>query len=167
MERAAMNDSTSTPEERLLIAGYCLPPPPQPRGAYAPHHVVPLPGGGKLLTISGQTCRVNGMAITGLCAADAVLETARKAATIAMLNVLAAVATACEGSLPAYLHVCRLRGFVRSSPEFQAHAAVLDAASHLLCIAWPDAPKPARTAVGVTSLPDSALIEIELDALLV
>jgi enamine deaminase RidA (YjgF/YER057c/UK114 family) len=125
-----------------------------------------MPGGGQFLTISGQTCRVNGVAITGMCAAGASLEHAREAATVAMLNVLAAVAAACQGSLPAHLHVCRLRGFVRCSPEFQAHTAVLDAASLLLAIAWPDAPKPARTAVGVPSLPDSAVIEIELDAIL-
>lgn len=162
-----MSSAMSTPEQRLRAAGYHLPPPPQPRGAYAPSHVAPLPGGGQFLSVSGQTCRVNGVAIAGLCAPGASLAPAQEAATVAMLNVLAAVAAACQGSLPAPLQVCRLRGFVRSSPEFQAHTAVLDAASQLLHIAWPDAPRPARTAVGVPSLPDSAFIEIELDALLV
>ena len=162
-----MSASISTPEERLLAAGYRLPPAPQPRGAYAPFHSMPLPGGGQMLTISGQTCRVNGVAIAGTCEPDAALAPAQETAAIAMLNVLAAVSAACDGALPGSLRVVRLRGFVRASPAFQAHTAVLDAASNLLRIAWPDAPLPARTAVGVSSLPDGAMVEIEMDAVLV
>lgn len=155
----------TTPEGRLAAAGHGLPAPPEPRGCYAPCHRAPLAPGVDLVTISGQTPRVDGVAQAGLCAAGAPLEPARAAARVAMLRVLAAVALACGGVLPERLQVLRLRGYVRSTPEFGAHTAVLDAASELLQAAWPDAPLPARTAVGVPSLPDGALIEIELDAL--
>ncbi|MES2186710.1 MAG: RidA family protein [Pseudomonadota bacterium] len=118
-----------------------------------------------LITVSGQTCRIDGVALAGTCAPGESLEPARAAARVAMRNALAAVAAACGGALPARLHVLRLRGFIRATPDFGAHTAVLDAASELLRSAWPDAPLPARTAVGVSSLPDGAFIEIELDAL--
>ncbi|SEL04742.1 Enamine deaminase RidA, house cleaning of reactive enamine intermediates, YjgF/YER057c/UK114 family [Variovorax sp. YR750] len=158
--------STITPEQRLSAAGHQLPAAPQPRGHYAPFHLRSLQDGSRHLTVSGQTCRVEGLALAGICAPGLPLEPARAAAQVAMRNVLAVVAAACGGALPAHLDVCRLRGFVRSSADFTAHSAVLDAASDVLHSAWPDAPRPARTAVGVGSLPDGAFIEIELDAVL-
>lgn len=94
------------------------------------------------------------------------LSTVALLALLAMLNVLAAVAAACGGMLPTCLDVCRVRGFIRSTAEFTAHTAVLDAASDILRTAWPDAISPARTAVGVASLPDGAFIEIEMEAVL-
>lgn len=118
------------------------------------------------LTFSGHTCRVDGVAIAGVCAPGLSLDPARAAAEITMLNLLAAVADACGGSLPVRLDVYRIRGFLRSTPDFVAHSAVLDAASDILRTAWPDAARPARTAVGVASLPDGAFIEIEMDAVL-
>jgi enamine deaminase RidA (YjgF/YER057c/UK114 family) len=158
--------SAATPEQRLAAAGYLLPAPPKPRGAYAPFHLQVISPGSRLLTVSGQTCHIDGVAISGCCAPGDSLEPARAAAKVAMLNLLAAVAAACGGALPTCLEVCRLRGFIRSTAEFDAHTAVLDAASDILRTAWPGALSPARTAVGVTSLPDRALIEIEMDAVL-
>lgn len=158
--------SPSTPEQRLSMAGHRLPSAPQPRGHYAPFHLWQLQDGRHKLAVSGQTCRVDGVAVVGTCTPEAPLEPARAAARIAMLNVLAVVAAACGGTLPARLDTCRLRGFLRATPDFTKHSAVLDAASELLHVAWPDAPRPARTAVGVAGLPDGAFIEIELDAVL-
>lgn len=158
--------TATTPEQRLAAAGHRLPAAPQPRGHYAPFHLSPMLHGGHSLTVSGQTSRVEGVAVAGLCAPGEPLDRARAAAEIAMLNLLAAVAAACGGALPARLDMCRMRGFIRSTADFTAHSAVLDAASDVLHTAWPDAPRPARTVVGVASLPDSAFIEIELDALL-
>lgn len=156
----------STPELRLVAAGYTLPSPPQPRGAYAPVQILSLDDHMHLVSASGQTCRVDGVPITGTCASGDSLEPARSAARVAMLNLLAAIAAAHGGQLPPELRVKRMRGFVRATSDFTAHTAVLDAASELLTVVWPDAPIPARTAVGVSSLPGGALVEIELDALM-
>ncbi len=167
--------SATTPQQRLEQAGYRLPPVPQPRGHYAPFHLSPLHEGAtetkgsqasQRLTVSGQTCRIDGVAVAGVCAPGGPLEPMLAAAETAMLNLLAAVAAACGGVLPQRLDVCRLRGFLRSTADFTAHSAVLDAASNILQTAWPDAVRPARTVVGVASLPDGAFIEIELDAVL-
>lgn len=135
-----------------------------PRGTYAPVCVVAF-GPERFVGVSGQTCRVAGVPIAGACGLDATMDTARHAARVAMLNALAALATAAPGGLASVRQVVRLRGFVRSTPTFTDHPAVLDAASEVLGIAFPRQPLPARSAVGVASLPGGSLIEIELDAI--
>ncbi|CAN7423343.1 RidA family protein [Acidovorax sp. LjRoot66] len=161
-----MNDDTmhTTPEERLAAAGLVLPPAPQPRGSYAPCHVHEV-AGQCWVAVSGQTSRIAGQALAGICASDADLQPARHAATVAMLNALAALRTACGGELARVQHVVRLRGFVRSAPDFGAHPRVLDAASDVLAIAFPHLALPARSALGVASLPDGVWVELEIDAL--
>lgn len=157
-----MNHNT-TPEERLAAAGLVLPPAPQPRGSYAPCHVHEV-AGQRWVAVSGQTSRIHGQALAGICEADSDLEPARHAATVAMLNSLAALRTACGGELARVQHVVRLRGFVRSAPGFGAHPRVLDAASAVLAIAFPQHALPARSALGVASLPDGVWVELEIDA---
>lgn len=153
----------STPEDRLAAAGLALPPAPQPRGSYAPCHVHAV-AGQRWVAVSGQTSRINGQALAGICEAGGDLQPARHAATVAMLNALAALRTACGGELARVQHVVRLRGFVRSAPGFGAHPQVLDAASDVLAIAFPQQALPARSAIGVASLPDGVWIELEVDA---
>lgn len=116
------------------------------------------------VAVSGQTSRIDGQALAGICESDADLQPARRAATVAMLNTLAALRTACGGELARVQHVVRLRGFVRSAPGFGAHPRVLDAASDVLAIAFPQHALPARSAIGVGSLPDGVWVELEVDA---
>lgn len=143
----------TTPEERLATAGLVLPLAPQPRGSYAPCHVHEA-AGQHWVAVSGQTSRIDGQALAGICEEGRDMAPARHAATVAMLNTLAALRTACGGELARVRHVVRLRGFVRSAPGFGAHPRVLDAASHVLAIAFPHLALPARSAIGVGSLPD-------------
>jgi enamine deaminase RidA (YjgF/YER057c/UK114 family) len=158
--------ASTSPEQRLAAAGLVLPPAPQPRGSYAPCHVHEVAPGQRWVAVSGQTSRFDGKPLSGICEADADLEPARHAARVAMLNALAALRTACGGGLARVQHVMRLRGFVRSGAGFGAHPLVLDAASDVLAIAFPQHALPARSAVGVASLPDGVWVELELDALL-
>ena len=155
----------ATPEQRLAAAGLALPPAPQPRGSYAPCHVHEI-AGQRWVAVSGQTSRIDGKALSGICEADGDLEPARHAARVAMLNALAALRTACGGGLAQVQHVVRLRGFVRSGAGFGAHPRVFDAASDVLAIAFPQHALPARSALGVGSLPDGVWVELELDAVL-
>ncbi|MBU0747737.1 MAG: RidA family protein [Gammaproteobacteria bacterium] len=162
-----MNDKTvhMTPEERLTAASLVLPPAPQPRGSYAPYHVHEV-AGQRWVAVSGQTSRIDGQALAGICESDADLQPARQAATVAVLNTLAALRMASDGELARVQHVVRMRGFVRSAPGFGAHPQVLDAASRVLAIAFPQHALPARSALGVTSLPDGVWVELEIDAVL-
>ncbi|WP_232834400.1 RidA family protein [Rhodoferax ferrireducens] len=152
-------------EEFLVQHGLELPPAPHARGAYAPFCEVAL-GTKHVVFVSGQTCRIGGKALQGISEGVENLEEARNAARVAMLNCLAALRMAAGGVLSPSCQVVRLRGFIRSGSNFTGHTAVLDAASELLQIVFPGHPLPARTAVGVSSLPDSAWIEIELDAVI-
>ncbi len=162
-----MNSPTlrTPPEERLAAAGLVLPPAPQPRGSYAPCHVHAI-AGQHWVAVSGQTSRVDGQPLAGMCLADGDLEPVRHAARVAMLNALSALRTACGGELARVQQVVRLRGFVRSAPGFGAHPRVLDAASEVLALAFPLHALPARSAIGVSSLPDGVWVELELDAVL-
>ena len=153
----------TTPAERLATAGLVLPLAPQPRGSYAPCHVHEV-AGQCWVAVSGQTSRISGQALAGICESDADLQPARHAATVAMLNTLAALRSACGGELARVQHVMRLRGFVRSATGFGAHPRVLDAASDVLAIAFPQHALPARSALGVASLPDGVWVELEIDA---
>lgn len=158
--------SAASPEARLLAAGLALPAAPQPRGSYAPFCCSPPLGMLRIVMVSGQTCRVDGRALAGICDAGGDLAPARHAARIAMLNCIAALRAACDGDLSRVHQVLRVRGFVRAASAFTEHTAVLDAASELLAIAFPEQALPARTAVGAGSLPGGAWIEIEMDALM-
>lgn len=144
----------------MTTIGLDLPPAPVPRGSYAPFCTA-----GGWVAISGQTCRVNGIAMAGVCDSDTDLALPQQAARVAMRNTLAALQAACGGDLGRVRQVLQLRGFVRSSADFGRHTAVLDAASELLRSVFPTQALPARTAVGVASLPDGAWIELELLAL--
>ena len=155
---------SGSPESRLAAAGFALPASPVPRGTYSPWHASPL-GDATLVHVSGQTCRVNGVALQGICRGSGDVAPARAAAQVALLNGLAALRGA-AGELARVSHLLRVRGFLRTDSAFGDHPRVLDAATELLRVAFPDLTLPARTAVGVTSLPDQAWIEIELEALL-
>jgi enamine deaminase RidA (YjgF/YER057c/UK114 family) len=155
--------SDSDPIARLTAAGHQLPPAPEPRGLYAPTCTVLLDGQRAWVHVSGQTCRVQGVAQTGICRTEADVGEAAAAAQIAMLNALAALDVSAQG-LANVLQVVRVRGFIRSSTDFGHQGPVLDGASRVLATAFPHHPPPARSAVGVADLPDHAWVEIELEA---
>jgi enamine deaminase RidA (YjgF/YER057c/UK114 family) len=102
--------------------------------------------------------------MAGQCRGQADVEPARRAAEVSMLNALAALRMACDDDLSNVIQIVRVRGFVRAAPDFAHHPAVLDAASAILRIAFPEQQLPARSALGAASLPDGAWIEIEIDA---
>jgi enamine deaminase RidA (YjgF/YER057c/UK114 family) len=153
-----------TPEQRLAAAGWTLPPPAIPRGHYAPYHRHAV-AGVHWVAISGQTSRIQGQPLAGRCEPHSDLEPALHAARIAALNSLAALQAVCGGELQCVQQLVRLRGFIRASDDFGAHPRVLDAASQVLGTAFPELELPARSALGVGSLPDGVWVELELDAI--
>lgn len=154
-----------TAESRLAAAGWRLPAAPVPRGAYAPYHLADLTGA-TLVCISGQASRRDGTPIVGICRSGDDLDAAKAACAQAALSALSALNQACGGDLSRVRTILQLRGYLRSEAEFDAHSAVLHGASQVLEAAFPHMPRPARSAVGVTSLPGRSWAEIELSALL-
>ena len=149
-----------SPEEKLQKLGLELPTPAAPLGAY-----VPAVRSGNLVFTSGQVPLKDGQLLAkGKVPTEVPLDIAEAAAMQAALNGLAAVRSALgEGAtLDRVVRVVRLNVFVNSAPGFTAQATVANAASQLMILAFGDAGKHTRCAVGVAELPLNAPVEIDL-----
>lgn len=138
-----------SPEQRLAAAGWELPPLPTPKGKY-----VPARRHGDLLHLSahGPFGPDGDFTHRGVVGAELGLEDGRAAAAATALSLLATAAAAL-GGLSAISGTLRMTGYVNSAAGFEDHAKVLDGASEVLDTAFgPDA-RPARSVVGVASLP--------------
>ena len=133
-----------------------LPPPPQPQGGY-----VPAVRHGDLVITAGMTPRIDGVLThPGQVGTDVSIEDARAAAAIAVANALsAAVSVLDAGQLDRVVH---LTVYVNAAGGFEQHTAVADGASARLRELLGDAGAASRAAVGVTSLPGGACVEVVL-----
>lgn len=116
---------------------------------------------GSLLFVSGQLPYQDGkIAITGQLGSTVSEEKGIEAARHCMLNILAQ-ARAKLGSLDRIKRCVKLTGFVSATPNFTAHPKIINGASDLIVAILGEAGKHARAAVGVSSLPLGAAVEIE------
>jgi len=146
-----------TPEERLTTKGLTLPEAPPPVGSYVPCVQVE-----DVLYVSGQLPMRDGRLIAvGQVTGEVAIERAGEAAVQATLNALAQVA-AHAGSLSRVARIVRLGVYVSSSPGFTGQSDVANAASDLLYELFDEAGRHARAAIGVSSLPKNAPVELEL-----
>ncbi|MFG2037765.1 RidA family protein [Dactylosporangium sp. NPDC048998] len=140
---------------RLAELGVTIPPVVPPVAAY-----VPAVQTGNHVYVSGQLPMVDGALLaTGLVGADVSPERAKELARQSGINVLAAV-EALVG-LGRVVRVVKIVGFVASAPGFTGQPAVINGASELLGEVFGDAGRHARSAVGVSSLPLNAPVEVE------
>lgn len=149
-------ENIMTVEDRLKEANLILPT-AQPSVANY------LPGieEGNLLFISGQLPTQSGQIVyQGKVGRDVDVDTAKKAAQLCALNVIGQ-AKAILGDLGRINRCIRLGGFVNCGEDFRDHAAVVNGASDLLVLVLGDAGRHARAAVGCSSLPLGAAVEIE------
>ena len=134
-----------------------LPLPPRPQGGY-----VPAARHGDLVVTAGMTPRVDGVLTSrGQVGSDLTVEEARAAAAIAVANALSA-ALSVVGEGQDLARVVHLAVFVNAAPGFEGHTAVADGASDRLGELLGEAGAASRAAVGVTSLPGGASVEVVL-----
>lgn len=134
-----------------------LPPTPQPAGNYVPVREV-----GGLLYTAGHTSAVQGtLEYSGRVGEDLTVEEGRSAAATAVLNCLASLA-AHAGGLEHIGEIVSMTGYVSAGSGFTEHPLVMDGASEVLVSYFGDQGRPVRAAVGVSSLPDGAPVEISL-----
>ncbi|MFT8717780.1 RidA family protein [Acetobacter sp.] len=146
----------STPEARLSAVGIELPTPATPVANY-----VTWARTGNLIVVSGQLPLRDGKLLaTGKLGAAVSLEVGTEAARYCLINVLAQLKAA-VGDLSKVKRVVRLGGFISCTPEFTAHASVMNGASDLAVAAFGDAGRHTRSTVGVPSLPLDAPVEVE------
>ena len=150
-----------TPEARVRALGLTLPPPPAPLGTY-----VPFRRAGNLLFLSGVGPRLaDGGMIAGQVGAELSLGQGIEAARQCGLNLLTNI-RACTGSLNAVDTILKVFGMVNAVPGFGDHPKVIDGCTDLFVAIFGDAGKPARSAVGMGSLPRNIAVEIEAVVLL-
>jgi len=143
------------PEGRLAELGLRLPAVPSPAAAYQP-----WASSGRLILTAGQLPVVDGaLQRTGRLGVE--LDTAEGAeqARLAALNLLA-VAAAAAGGLE-HVRVVKVTVFVAAADTFHEQHLVANGASELIGAVLGPAGVHARSAVGVSSLPLGAAVEVE------
>ncbi len=144
-------------DEKLKELSIEMPTPPSPAGSY-----IPVVTTGNLAFVSGQIPMKNSkIMFEGKVPSDQSLEDAREAAKICIINGLAQL-KANLGSLDKITKFVRISGFVNSNLDFYEQPKVINAASDLLVEIFGDMAKHSRIAVGVSSLPLNATVEIDM-----
>ena len=143
-------------ESRLAAAGVILPVPVAPVANY-----VPFVRSGSLVHISGQVSLDSSGGVKGVVGADVDLEAAQGAARLCGINLLAQMKAACDGDLDRVVRVVKMGGFVQAGPDFFDIPKVVNGASDLMVLAFGDAGRHARSAVGVYRLPLNFAVEVD------
>lgn len=147
------------PEEKIKELGITLPPIPEPLANYVPYTKT-----GNIVFISGMIPMKDGKIIyKGKVGEDIDLEEAKKAAELACLNAISAI-KAIAGNLGRVKRILKLTCYVSSSSRFSEQHIVANSASDLLVNIFGEKGMHAREAVGVSSLPKNACVEISLIA---
>lgn len=101
------------------------------------------------------------LAYAGSVGDDLDVETAKQSAALAMRCALANLKGALGGSLDRVDRFVKLMGFVRCRPEFSDPPQVINGASEVLAEIFGADRLPARSAIGVASLPGGASVELD------
>jgi enamine deaminase RidA (YjgF/YER057c/UK114 family) len=153
-------------EAQLADMGINLPEPVAPLAEYVPWVLT-----GTLLFVSGQLpiggegviagrLTSEDHAAAGVPAPGSKLGMAVGAATLSAINMLAQVKAA-VGDLDRVKRVVKLTGFVNCDGTFTQQPQVINGASGLMAGAFGDNGRHARSAVGCSSLPRGAIVEVE------
>ena len=153
-------------EAQLAEMGINLPEPVAPLAEYVPYVLT-----GNLLFVSGQLPIGGDGIVTGRLTAEdhaaaggpapgSKLGMAVGAATLSAINMLAQVKAA-VGDLDRVKRVVKLTGFVNCDGSFTQQPTVINGASGLMAGAFGEAGRHARSAVGCSSLPREAIVEVE------
>ena len=116
---------------------------------------------GSLIYISGQGPRqADGSMHRGKVGMDVPAGVAYEHAKLTGLNVLSVLADA-VGDLGRVTQVVKLLGFVNATDAFADHSAVINGCSDLFTAVFGEIGQHARSAIGVSSLPNNITVEIE------
>ncbi len=153
----AQGKATASPEQRLRELKLELPAVSKPTNT-----LVNAVRVGDLLYVSGTgPGSVDGMAIVGRLGQDMGVAGGRAAARRVGLHILAVV-KAELGSLDKVQRLVKTLGMVNAAPDFKQHPQVINGFSDLMVeVFGEDAGKSARSAVGMSSLPNGIPVEIE------
>jgi enamine deaminase RidA (YjgF/YER057c/UK114 family) len=144
-------------EEKLKALNIELPTISKPLANYV--HVV---RSGNLLFLAGKgPSKPDGTYITGKVGKDLSIEEGKKAARLTAINQLA-VLKAELGNLDKVKRIVKVLGMVNCEADFKDHPKVINGFSDLFVEVFGEKGKHARSAVGMSSLPNNMAVEIEL-----
>lgn len=148
-------------QARIAELGLVLPPPNKPMGNYVPFRI-----GGGVLYLSGVGPRKpDGAMTTGKVGAGVSVAQAYEAARDCGLQLLRNMEVAL-GSLDRVDTVLKVLGMVNGAPDFADHPKVINGCTDLFVEVFGENGRPARSAVGMGSLPGDISVEIEAIVLL-
>ena len=143
-------------EARLKELGLVLPALPTPVANYLPYRLA-----GNLLFLAGQGPRdEKGNTLTGKLGAEISIDEGYRRARLVGLGLLAAMRDAL-GSLDRVDFIVKLLGMVNAVPNFDDSPKVINGCSDLFVEVLGEAGRHARSAVGMGSLPNGIMVEIE------
>jgi enamine deaminase RidA (YjgF/YER057c/UK114 family) len=145
----------STVNEKLGRMGLELPKPAAALASY-----VPFQQTRNLLFISGQLPFRNGEIVKGTLGEDLGTEEGAQAAQLCALGIVSQISQALSGDYGRIRSIIKLEGFVAATPSFKEHPEVINGASDLMQELFCERGRHSRTAVGVSSLPRGAAVEI-------
>jgi enamine deaminase RidA (YjgF/YER057c/UK114 family) len=146
-----------TIERRLTELGYTLPEVPPSAGNYVPYVIT-----GNLLYTAGQSARgADGKWLSGRVGEDISLEEAYERARLTGPQLLGTI-RAGAGDLDRVKRIVKVLGMVNATPDFTSFPQVINGCSDLFVQVLGDAGRHARSAVGVSGLPEGVTVEIEV-----
>ncbi|MHB8284384.1 MAG: RidA family protein [Caulobacteraceae bacterium] len=143
-------------DARLSELGIALPQPVAPIANY-----VPFVRSGNVIHISGQVSLDASGGIKGVVGEAVDIETAKAAARLCAINLIAQMKAACDGDLERVVRIVKLGGFVQAGPTFFDIPEVINGASDLMVEVFGDLGRHARSAVGVYRLPRDFAVEVD------
>jgi enamine deaminase RidA (YjgF/YER057c/UK114 family) len=145
--------------QRLGELGLELPPVNPPVASY-----IPVTVAGTLAFVAGQVPMIEGKVVApGHLGQDVTVGEAQDAAARAALQAISHLRAAL-GSLDRVVQIVQVTVYIAAVADFVEHPQVANGASDLFVSAFGDAGAHARAAVGMSSLPLGASVEIALTA---
>ncbi len=142
--------------DNLARLGLALPPPPEPIGNYVPWRL-----GGNMLFLSGVGPRnAQGIMTVGKVGQALTIDQAYEAAKLCGLNLIANMKAAL-GTIDRVDTILKVFGMVNAAPNFMEHPKVINGCTDLFVAVFGPNGRPARSAVGMGSLPQNISVEIE------
>jgi enamine deaminase RidA (YjgF/YER057c/UK114 family) len=144
---------------RLTELGVELPPAPKPVAAY-----IPVVVSGSTAYVAGQVPSVDGKLLApGHLGAQVSIDEGAEAAKRAALQALSALREAL-GTFDRLRRISQVTVYIAATPEFVEHPKVANGASEFLVAVLGEQGKHARAAVGMSSLPLGASVEVQVTA---
>jgi len=147
---------SSIREDLLTQAGHTLPDLPAPGGNYLPARTV-----GTLVYLSGVISTNESGIITGRAGDTSTIEEGYAAAQRCALTQLA-ILRHHLGSLDLIRSIVSVNGYVSAAPGFSDPPKIINGASDLFVAIFGEAGRHVRAAIGVSSLPRNALVELQM-----